>query len=60
MVLIVVYEVFKINKEIVYVDSLVKLLVINDIEEICELIVCCNILVFVDYLGNVIILCIEK
>jgi GTP-binding protein LepA len=56
----VVYEVKKTDGESLYVDSPAKLPAINDIEEICEPIARCNILVPSEYLGNVITLCVEK
>ncbi|MFH6923481.1 translation elongation factor 4 [Vibrio vulnificus] len=56
----VVYEVLTTSKQTIYVDSPAKLPAVNDVAEIREPIARCNILVPADYLGNVIILCIEK
>lgn len=60
IVLMVVYEVEIIFKEVIYVDSLFKLLLLNNIQELCELIVECYMLLLQEFFGNVIILCVEK
>lgn len=60
IVFMVVFEIVQKNGEIIYVDNLFKFLDLVLIQEMCELICCVIILVFKDYLGNVIILCIEK
>lgn len=56
----VVYEVVQTNGEIIYVDSPAKLPPISNISEIREPIAECNMLVPQEYLGNVIMLCVEK
>jgi GTP-binding protein LepA len=56
----VVYEVKKTDGTMLYVDSPAKLPAVNDIEEIREPIARCNILTPSEYLGNVIMLCVEK
>lgn len=56
----VVYEVEQTNGEIIYVDSPAKLPPISNISEIREPIAECNMLVPQEYLGNVIMLCVEK
>lgn len=58
--LIVVYEVEIMLREVIYVDSLFKLFVVNNIYELCELIVECYMLLLQVYFGNVIMLCVEK
>ncbi|KEY91487.1 elongation factor 4 [Candidatus Photodesmus blepharus] len=56
----VVYKVKRIDNTLVYVDSPDKLPQASDIACIYEPIARCSILVPVDYLGNVIVLCVEK
>lgn len=60
IVLMVVYEVLKIDGLIINMDNLVKLLLVNQVEEICELIICVNVFMFEEYIGNIIKLCEEK
>ena len=56
----VIYEIETTNGEIITVDNPVKLPPTDKIKEIREPIICADILVPQDYLGNVISLCIEK
>ena len=56
----VIYEVVTTRGEIVYVDNPARLPTGNVLEEIREPIISANILVPQEYVGNVIILCIEK
>lgn len=56
----VIYEIATTSGQTVYIDSPSKLPALNTIEELREPIAECNILVPQEYLGNVMILCIEK
>ncbi|WP_319783321.1 translation elongation factor 4 [Oceanisphaera sp. IT1-181] len=56
----VVYEIVKIDGEVIYISSPSNMPALNNIEELREPIAECNILVPQEYLGNVITLCIEK
>ncbi len=56
----VIYEIETTNGEIITVDNPAKLPPADKIKEIREPIICADILVPQDYLGNVISLCIEK
>ncbi|WP_278349322.1 translation elongation factor 4 [Stutzerimonas kunmingensis] len=56
----VVYELLLKNGDTIYVDSPSKLPDMSSVEDMREPIVCANILVPQEHLGNVITLCIEK
>jgi GTP-binding protein LepA len=56
----VVYEVVKVDGEIVRIENPAELPVLNDIEEIREPIISASILVPKDYVGAVITLCVQK
>lgn len=56
----VMYEVLTVHNQIIFIDSPMKLLMLQHIQEIREPIVICNILLPIKYLGGIISLCIEK
>lgn len=60
IVLMVIYEFLLKSGEVIQVDNLLDLLDLLKVEEFCELVVDVIILVLQEYLGNVIIFCVEK
>lgn len=57
IVLLVVFKVIKIDGEVLYIDNFIKLLLLNEIVKMEELMVKVIIMVFNEFVGSVMELC---
>lgn len=60
IVLLVVFKVIKIDGEVLYIDNFIKLLLLNEIVKMEELMVKVIIMVFNEFVGSVMELCQER